>query len=77
MNVTDKVYKAYDGGNHKLWEEYAKKKQPFGDEILDDAFLRYQKRMRNYYTKRGMIGSCDIEDYIKNYQITKTKTDMF
>lgn len=62
--VTDKIYKAYDSGNRKLWEEYSKKKNPFGDEILDEAFSRYQKRMRSYQTKRGLSGSCDIEDYI-------------
>ncbi|MBR4084111.1 MAG: MotA/TolQ/ExbB proton channel family protein [Lachnospiraceae bacterium] len=75
--VTDQIYKAYDSGNHKLWEEYAKKKQPFGDEVLDDAFLRYQKRMRNYYTKRGMVGGCDIEDYINEEVINRVGKTYF
>ena len=75
--VTDQIYKAYDSGNHKLWDEYSKKKQPFGDEVLDDAFLRYQKRMRNYYTKRGMIGNCDIEDYINEAVINRVGKTYF
>ena len=62
--VTDEIYKSYDAGNRKLWEEYSKKKQPFGHAVLDEAFLRYQKKMRGYQTKRGLVGSCDIEDYI-------------
>ncbi|MBQ9140728.1 MAG: MotA/TolQ/ExbB proton channel family protein [Lachnospiraceae bacterium] len=75
--VTDQIYKAYDSGNHKLWEEYSKKKQPFGDEVLDDAFLRYQKRMRSYQTKRGLIGSCDIEDYINESVINRVGKTYF
>ena len=62
--VTDEIYKAYDAGNRKLWEEYSKKKQPFGYPELDEAFLRYQKKMRGYQTKRGLVGTCDIEDFI-------------
>jgi len=77
VNVTDKVYKAYDGGNHKLWEEYAKKKQPFGDMVLDDAFFRYQKRMRIYQTKRGLIGAADIEDYINEDVINRVGKTYF
>ena len=64
LRTTDEIYKAYDGGNHKLWEEYSKKKKPFGHAVLDEAFFRYQKKMRSYQTKRGLVGSCDIEDYI-------------
>ena len=64
LSVTDEIYKAYDSGNHKLWEEYSKKKQPFGHAVLDEAFLRYQKKMKGYQTKRGLVGSGDIEDYI-------------
>lgn len=62
--VTDKIYKAYDSGNKKLWEDYSKRKKPFGDEVLDEAFSRYQKRMHSYTTKRGLSNKCDIEDYI-------------
>jgi len=62
--VTDQIYKAYDEGNRKLWEEYSKKKQPFGHPELDEAFLRYQKKMRCYQTKRGLVGRCDIDEYI-------------
>lgn len=64
LTVTDEIYKAYDSGNRKLWEEYSKKKQPFGHAVLDEAFFRYQKKMKGYQTKRGLVGSCDIEDYI-------------
>ncbi len=75
--VTNEIYKAYDSGNRKLWEEYSKKKQPFGHEELDEAFLRYQKRMRSYQTKRGLTGSCDIEEYINEDVLNKVGMSYF
>ncbi|MCM1119303.1 MAG: hypothetical protein NC543_08085 [bacterium] len=62
--VADQIYKAYDDGDHKLWETYRTKSKVFGDDILDEAFYRYQKKMNSFQTKHGLIGSCDIEDYI-------------
>lgn len=62
--MTDSIYKAYDAGNHRLWDEYSKKKNPFHDEILDEAYSRYQKRMKSYQTQKGLSNVCDIEDYI-------------
>lgn len=77
MVVTDEIYKAYDGGNHMLWEEYSKKKQVFRHVVLDDAFVRYQKKMRCYQTKRGLIGSCDIEDYINESVLNRVGMSYF
>lgn len=64
LDVADQIYKAYDGGDHKLWETYRTKSKVFGDDLLDEAFYRYQKKMNSYQTKHGLMGSCDIEDYI-------------
>lgn len=62
--VADQIYKAYDDGDHKLWETYRTKSKVFGDDVLDEAYYRYQKKMNSYQTKHGLMGSCDIEDYI-------------
>jgi hypothetical protein len=62
--MTDTIYKAYDAGNRRLWDDFSKKKNPFGDEILDEAYSRYQKRMRSFQTRKGLSNVCDIEDYI-------------
>lgn len=62
--VADQIYKAYDDGDHKLWEIYRAKGKVFGDDVLDEAYYRYQKKMNSYQTKHGLMGSCDIEDYI-------------
>lgn len=75
--VTDEIYKAYDAGNRKLWEEYSKKKQPFGHAVLDEAFFRYQKKMKSYQTKRGLVGSCDIEDYINEDVLNRVGMSYF
>ncbi len=75
--MTDKIYKAYDGGNHKLWEEYARKKKPFGDDVLDEAFTRYQKRMYSYTTKKGLTNKCDLEDYINEDVINRVGMNYF
>lgn len=64
LDVADQIYKAYDGGDHKLWETYRTKSKVFGDDILDEAFYRYQKKMNSFQTKHGLMGSCDIESYI-------------
>lgn len=62
--VTDQIYKAYDDGDHKLWETYRTRSKVFGDDVLDEAFYRYQKKMNSFQTRHGLMGSCDIEDYI-------------
>lgn len=77
VKVTDDIYKAYDSGNNKLWDEYSTKKQVFGHIVLDDAFVRYQKKMRSYQTKRGLVGSCDVEEYINDGILNKVGMNYF
>lgn len=58
-----------------LWESYSSKEQVFGVPVLDAAFQKYQKRMKSYQTKKGLTGSCKLEDYINEDlldQIAKT-----
>lgn len=64
LNEADKIYKAYDGGDHKLWETYRAKSKVFEDDVLDEAFYRYQKKMNSFQTKHGLMGRCEIEDYL-------------
>ena len=45
--------------------------------LSDDAFLRYQKKMRTYQTKRGLVGTCDIEDYIHEGVLNKVGMSYF
>lgn len=63
LDESDRICKAYDEGNHKLWETYRSKSRIFEDDILDEAFARYQKRMNTFQTRHGLKGRCDIEEY--------------
>ena len=64
LDEVDRIDKAYGQGNHNLWEVYRSKSKIFEDDVLDEAFGRYQKKMNSYQTKHGLIGSCEIEDYL-------------
>lgn len=62
--VTDDIYRAYDNDNRELWEKYKNMKKVFDNDVLDEAFYLYKKRMKSFETKRGLSKVCDIEDYI-------------
>ena len=64
IGKADKIYEAYDKGNHKLWDIYRSKSKIFEDDVLDEAFSRYQKKMNSFQTKHGLMGRCEIEDYL-------------
>ncbi|MDE6516545.1 MAG: MotA/TolQ/ExbB proton channel family protein [Acetatifactor sp.] len=66
LDEADKIYKAYDGGDHKLWETYRAKSKVFEDDVLDEAFYRYQKKMNSFQTRHGLMGRCEIEDYLND-----------
>lgn len=75
--ITDAIYKEYDAGNQKLFDEYIRKRNPFGDEVLDEAFTRYQKKMRSYMNKKGLTDVCDLEDYINENVINRVGMSYF
>lgn len=64
IDETDRIYEAYDKGDHKLWDTYRVKEKVFGDDMLDEAFCRYQKKMNSFQTRHGLMGRCEIEDYL-------------
>ena len=34
--------------------------------MLDEAFYRYQKKMNSFQTRHGLMGRCEIEDYLND-----------
>ena len=58
----EEEYKNAAGKN--LWPEYQNKANIFSDTELNEAFVKYQLRMKNYQTKRGYKVVCDIDEYI-------------
>ncbi|MBQ8821844.1 MAG: MotA/TolQ/ExbB proton channel family protein [Lachnospiraceae bacterium] len=62
--ATETIRKEYTENRRNLWEEYQGRKKVFGVLELDDAFRKYQKKMRQYTTKHGMSQVADLEDFI-------------
>lgn len=58
------ISKRHKETDKNLWGEYMDKKKVFNHAVLDDAFSRYQKRMKSYTTKRGLANTCDLEEFI-------------
>ncbi|MBQ7797089.1 MAG: MotA/TolQ/ExbB proton channel family protein [Lachnospiraceae bacterium] len=56
--------KEYREKKENLWEDYRTRKNPFNNDVLDDAFRKYQKRMAGYQTRRGLTAVCDLDEYI-------------
>lgn len=54
----------YDTAGVNLWGEYRNKKDLFHHPLLDEAYRRYQQRVRSNSTKKGVIRNCDLEEYI-------------
>ncbi len=62
--ATFSINKRYKETGKNLWGEYRDKKNLFENPTLDEAFSKYQKRMRSYTTKRGLTNICKLEEYI-------------
>ena len=62
---TSKMQEKYNSNSgENLVSEYLKEKQVFEDWELNEAFTKYQTRMKMAWTKRGFREVCDIEEYI-------------
>lgn len=72
LGEADRICEAYDKGNHKLWDTYRSRHNIFGDDVLDEAFDRYQKKMNRFQTKHGLMGRCEIEDYLNEDLLNQT-----
>lgn len=51
-------------GGKNLWNLYKNKESVFDDPILDASYRRYQKRLESFTTKRGLLQTCELEEYI-------------
>lgn len=75
--ATYSMHKRYKETGKNLWGEYMDKKKIFNHTALDDAFARYQSRMKNYTTKRGLTQSCDLEEYINEDLLDRLSSSHF
>lgn len=58
----EEEYRNADGKN--LWQKYQNCDNVFANIELNQAFEKYQLRMKNYQTTRGYKAVCDIDEYI-------------
>lgn len=75
--ATYSMQKRYKETGKNLWGEYMDKKKIFENTALDDAFSRYQNRMKSYTTKRGLTQTCDLEEYINEDLLDKLGSSHF
>lgn len=64
LAASDQIWREHEQKSGCLWEYYWNRKDVFHNTTLDDAFIRYQKRMAGYRNKRGLSNTCDLEEYI-------------
>lgn len=62
--ATEKIWEERKTNEGPLWKLYQRREGVFQNEDLDEAFLKYQKRMESFRTKRGLSQTCDLEEYI-------------
>lgn len=71
------ISKAYKEKGGNLWHEYKDLDQLFHHTVLDNAFNRYQHRMKSYTTRRGLTAACDLEEYINEDLLDEISSSHF
>lgn len=54
-----------------LWDSYRNREKVFEDKVLENAFLRYQNRIRGFQGRKGLSNTCDLEEYINEELLDK------
>lgn len=76
-HATYTMRKEYKEKNGNLWNEYKNRDKLFNNSVLDDAFGRYQRRMKSYTTKHGLSHTCDLEEYINEDLLDQVSSSHF
>lgn len=70
-----KEYRETSGKN--LWANYQDRNDVFDNEELQSAFNKYRMRMGSLRTKRGYIGTCELEEYINEDLLDRVGMNYF
>lgn len=70
-----KEYREASGKN--LWANYQDRNDVFENEELLSAFNKYRMRMVSFRTKRGYIGTCELEEYINEDLLDRVGMNYF
>ncbi len=70
--TADRLKEEYkENGGRSLWSLYRDRKDTFRRGILNSAFNKYQMRMQSFYSKKGYMDSCDIDEFINEDLLDK------
>ena len=63
--VTEEFQEKYEESKGNLWKEYCRKKDIFGNSILNTQFGKYQQRIASHTNSRGAVTEvCQLDEYI-------------
>ena len=65
LDAAEEMDKSYSENHQNLWNSYKNKTDVFHNEMLDEQFSKYQRRIAAHTTPKGSVTSvCPIEDYL-------------
>lgn len=76
--MTEQLQKEYKAAGCKnLWNDIQERKDIFTNEELRLAFNKYRARIKGYRTKRGVMNTCDLEEYINEDLLDRVGMNFF
>ena len=73
-----KLQKEYrDGGGKNLWVNYRDRKDVFENDELRASFNKYRMRVKGHSTRRGVVASCELEEYINENLLDRVGMNFF
>lgn len=65
LSAADSMQQAYEDDKKNLWDKYKDRKDTFRNDLLNEQFAKYQRRIAAHTTAKGsVISACPVEDYI-------------
>lgn len=65
LDAAEEMDESYSENHQNLWNSYKNKTDVFRNEMLDEQFSKYQRRIAAHTTPKGSVTSvCQIEDYL-------------
>lgn len=66
-----------ESGSKNLWGRYQDQKEVFENEELQRAFDKYRQRIYSLRTRRGYVGTCDLEEFINEDLLDRVGMNYF
>ena len=66
-----------DAGGKNLWVNYQDRKDVFENDELRSAFNKYRMRIKSHSTRRGVVTSCELDEYINENLLDRVGMNFF